>query len=84
LTVRSASSRPVGASTAPTVISLASGEGLLILATGGEVVALEPGGTRGCDYYGVSIPGYHGTGSAVEEWSCTNVTSSVCPAPRAA
>jgi hypothetical protein len=47
-------------------VSLASGDGLIILALGGEVVALEPGGAPGCDYYGVSIPGYHGTGSDAE------------------
>jgi outer membrane protein assembly factor BamB len=43
-------------------VSLAAGPGILVLAIGGEVVALGPGGKAGCDYYGESIPGYHGTG----------------------
>ena len=43
--------------------SAAAGEGLLVLAIGGELLALEHGGTAGCDYYGTSIPGYHGDGS---------------------
>jgi outer membrane protein assembly factor BamB len=39
--------------------SLAADGGLLVLAVGGEVVALGPGGTPGCDYYGTGIPRYH-------------------------
>ena len=38
--------------------SVAADGGLMVLAVGGEVVALESGGTPGCDYYGTGVPGY--------------------------
>jgi outer membrane protein assembly factor BamB len=38
--------------------TLALGEGLLLLAVGGELVALEPGGTPGCRFYETALPRY--------------------------
>ena len=35
-----------------------SAQGLLLLAVGGELVALEPGGTPGCRFYETALPGY--------------------------
>jgi hypothetical protein len=37
---------------------LALGEGLVLLPVGGELVALEPGGTPGCPFYADSVPRY--------------------------
>jgi hypothetical protein len=38
--------------------TLAVGEGIMLLAVGGELVALEPGGTPGCRFYDTALPGY--------------------------
>ena len=38
--------------------TLAVGAGLLLLAVGGELVALESGGTPGCRFYETALPGY--------------------------
>jgi Beta-propeller repeat/PQQ-like domain len=38
--------------------TLAVGDGIMLLAVGGELVALEPGGTPGCRFYETALPFY--------------------------
>ena len=64
--------------------SIAVGEGLVLLAVGGELLAMEPGGTPGCDFYGTGIPGYREGGSGAAAASTARADAATASAARTA